>query len=88
MLSTFVGGFVIAFIKGWLLSIVLVSCIPALVIAGGAMGLIMSKMSSRGQVAYAQAGNVVEQTIGAIRTVKPQNMILIYNFVVDFAILI
>ncbi|CAN4082126.1 unnamed protein product [Withania somnifera] len=68
-LSTFVGGFLIAFIKGWLLSIVLVSCIPALVIAGGSMALIMSKMSSRGQVAYAQAGNVVEQTIGAIRTV-------------------
>ncbi|KAJ8549395.1 hypothetical protein K7X08_033102 [Anisodus acutangulus] len=68
-LSTFVGGFIIAFIKGWLLSIVLVSCIPALVIAGGAMALIMSKMSSRGQVAYAQAGSVVEQTIGAIRTV-------------------
>lgn len=37
------------------------------------MALIMSKMSSRGQVAYAQAGNVVEQTIGAIRTVKTQN---------------
>ncbi|XP_055805857.1 ABC transporter B family member 9-like [Solanum dulcamara] len=69
-LSTFVGGFIIAFVKGWLLSIVLVSCIPALVIAGGTMALIMSKMSSRGQVAYAQAGNVVEQTIGAIRTVS------------------
>ncbi|MCE0480779.1 hypothetical protein HAX54_037887 [Datura stramonium] len=37
--------------------------------AGGSMALIMSKMSSRGQVAYAEAGNVVEQTIGAIRTV-------------------
>ncbi|KAH0698162.1 hypothetical protein KY289_015644 [Solanum tuberosum] len=69
-ISTFVGGFIVAFFKGWLLSIVLVSCIPALVIAGGAMALIMSKMSSRGQVAYAQAGNVVEQTIGAIRTVS------------------
>ncbi|KAG5622231.1 hypothetical protein H5410_007449 [Solanum commersonii] len=69
-MSTFVGGFIVAFFKGWLLSIVLMSCIPALVIAGGAMALIMSKMSSRGQVAYAQAGNVVEQTIGAIRTVS------------------
>lgn len=49
------------------------------------MALIMSKMSSRGQVAYAEAGNVVEQTIGAIRTVKPQNMIQIFqhNFVLD-----
>ncbi|XP_019190190.1 PREDICTED: ABC transporter B family member 9-like [Ipomoea nil] len=67
--STFLGGFTIAFIKGWRLALVLSSCIPALVIAGGFMALLMSKMSSRGQVAYAQAGNVVEQTIGGIRTV-------------------
>lgn len=33
------------------------------------MAIIMTKMSSRGQVAYAEAGNVVEQTVGAIRTV-------------------
>lgn len=34
------------------------------------MAILMSKMSSRGQIAYAKAGNVVEQTIGAIRTVS------------------
>lgn len=68
-LSAFVGGFIIAFTKGWLLSLVLVSCIPALVIAGGAMASIMSKMSSRGQITYAQAGDIVEQTVGAMRTV-------------------
>ncbi|KAL2495339.1 ABC transporter B family member 9 [Forsythia ovata] len=36
---------------------------------GGCMSLLMTKMWSRGQVAYAKAGNVVEQTVGAIRTV-------------------
>ncbi|KAJ0017257.1 hypothetical protein Pint_10095 [Pistacia integerrima] len=69
LISTFLGGFVIAFIKGWLLALVLLSCIPAVVIVGGIMSMMMSKMSSRGQIAYADAGNVVEQTIGAIRTV-------------------
>ncbi|XP_052201325.1 ABC transporter B family member 9 [Diospyros lotus] len=69
LLSTFVGGFIIAFVKGWLLTLVLLSCIPALVLAGASMAIIMTKMSSRGQVAYAEAGNVVEQTVGAIRTV-------------------
>ncbi|XP_057949997.1 ABC transporter B family member 9-like [Malania oleifera] len=69
LMSTFFGGFIIAFTKGWLLALVLLSCIPALVIAGGCMSMIMSKMSSRGQVAYAEAGTVVEQTVGAIRTV-------------------
>lgn len=67
--STFLGGFAIAFTKGWKLALVLMSCIPAIVIAGGAMAMFMSKMSSRGQAAYAEAGNVVEQTVGAIRTV-------------------
>ncbi|PSS28982.1 ABC transporter B family member 9 like [Actinidia chinensis var. chinensis] len=69
LVSTFIGGFVIAFARGWLLSLVLLSCIPALVISGGAMAIIMTRMSSRGQIAYAEAGNVVEQTVGAIRTV-------------------
>ncbi|CAN4082123.1 unnamed protein product [Withania somnifera] len=73
LLSTFIGGFIVAFTKGWLLSLVLVSCIPALVIAGGTMALLFSKMLSRVQVAYAQAGNVVEQTVGAIRTVAAFN---------------
>ncbi|XP_044495138.1 ABC transporter B family member 9-like [Mangifera indica] len=69
LMSTFFGGFVIAFIKGWLLSLVLLSCIPAVVIVGGIMSMMIAKMSSRGQIAYADAGNVVEQTVGAIRTV-------------------
>jgi ATP-binding cassette subfamily B (MDR/TAP) protein 1 len=68
--STFFGGFVVAFIKGWKLTLVMLCMIPILVLAGGAMAMIISKMSSRGQQAYAEAGNVVEQTIGAIRTVS------------------
>lgn len=66
----------IAFARGWLLSLVLLSCIPPIVLAGGVMSIIMAKMSGRGQVAYADAGNVVEQTVGAIRTVRH---IYIYN---------
>ncbi|KAH7568643.1 hypothetical protein ACOSQ2_011985 [Xanthoceras sorbifolium] len=69
LVSTFLGGFVIAFTRGWLLALVLLSCLPLIVIAGGTMAMLMSKMSSRGQIAYAEAGNVVEQTVGAIRTV-------------------
>eukprot|EP01018_Ginkgo_biloba_P025298 Gb_32125 [translate_table: standard] len=69
LISTFVGGFVVAFIKGWKLSLVMLSMIPLLVLAGGSMAIIISKMSGRGQEAYAEAGNIVEQTVGAIRTV-------------------
>ncbi|KAK1276491.1 ABC transporter B family member 9 [Acorus gramineus] len=69
LISTFIGGFVVAFIKGWLLSLVMLSCIPPLVISAAVMSIILARMSSRGQKAYALAGNVVEQTIGSIRTV-------------------
>ncbi|XP_058748881.1 ABC transporter B family member 9-like [Vicia villosa] len=67
--SNFFGGFVIAFIKGWRLAVVLLACMPCVILAGGFMSMLMSKMSSRGQIAYAEAGNVVDQTVGAIRTV-------------------
>ncbi|KAK8475517.1 hypothetical protein V6N13_015596 [Hibiscus sabdariffa] len=69
LLTTFIGGFIIAFIKGWQLALVLTACISLVALAGGTMATIMSKMSSKGQIAYAEAGNVVEQTVGAIRTV-------------------
>lgn len=69
LVSTFIGGFIIAFAKGWLLTLVLLSSIPPLVISGAIMSQILSRMASSGQSAYAKAATVVEQTIGSIRTV-------------------
>ncbi|XP_019091645.1 PREDICTED: ABC transporter B family member 11 isoform X4 [Camelina sativa] len=69
LVSTFVGGFVLAFIKGWLLTLVMLTSIPLLAMAGASMALIVTRASSRGQAAYAKAATVVEQTIGSIRTV-------------------
>ncbi|KAK8711430.1 hypothetical protein V6N13_146712 [Hibiscus sabdariffa] len=69
LISTFFGGFVIAFVKGWLLTLVMSSAIPLLVVAGGTIAIIVSKMATRGQNAYAKAATIVEQTIGSIRTV-------------------
>lgn len=61
----------VAFSKGWLLAAVMLSSIPPIVIAGAAMSWTISKLSSQGQAKYNEAGNVFEQTIGAIRTVDP-----------------
>ncbi|KAL5863141.1 hypothetical protein ACOSQ3_000655 [Xanthoceras sorbifolium] len=69
LMSTFVGGFIIAFARGWLLTLVMLTSIPPLAIAGGFMAFVIAKMASRGQSAYAKAAAVVEQTIGSIRTV-------------------
>ncbi|KAG8077648.1 hypothetical protein GUJ93_ZPchr0007g4641 [Zizania palustris] len=73
LLATFVGGFVVAFVKGWLLSLVMLACIPPVVMAAGAVSRMLSKISSKGQASYSDAGNVVEQTIGAIKTVVSFN---------------
>ena len=69
MITGFVGGYFVAFFNGWLLTVVLMSSIPPIVMAGGMMSLVSSKMSTRGQDAYAKAATIVEQTIGSIRTV-------------------
>ena len=71
--ATVIGGFTIAFVKGWELAVVLLACIPCLVIAGGTMAIMMMKKSSCIQMAYADAANVVDQTVTAIRTVSPLN---------------
>lgn len=59
----------IAFIRGWLLTLVMLSSIPLLVMAGALLAIVIAKTASRGQTAYAKAAVVVEQTIGSIRTV-------------------
>jgi ATP-binding cassette subfamily B (MDR/TAP) protein 1 len=70
LVSTFIGGFIVAFVKGWLLALVMLSSIPLLVIAGAGLAIIIARMASRGQTAYAKAATVVEQAIGSIRTVR------------------
>ncbi|TVU22170.1 hypothetical protein EJB05_31852, partial [Eragrostis curvula] len=73
LMANFIGGFIIAFVKGSLLSLAILSCIPPVVIAGGVVSKIVYKLSSKGQASYNDAGNVVEETLGAIKTVVSFN---------------
>ena len=43
--------------------------IPSLLIVGGVTVIILAKMSINTQAAYSEARGVVEETIGAIKTV-------------------
>ncbi|KAK7293288.1 hypothetical protein RJT34_16151 [Clitoria ternatea] len=69
LVASFIGGFVIAFIKGWLLTLLLLSSISLVVFASAVMSIVIAKVTSHGQVAYSKAASVVEQTIGSIRMV-------------------
>lgn len=70
LVTTFISGFIVAFVKGWLLTLVLLSSIPLLVVSGALISVVVSKAASKGQSAYARAANVAEQTISSIRTVS------------------
>ncbi|WJX96357.1 ABC transporter B member 11 [Trifolium repens] len=67
--ATFIGGFVIAFTKGWLLTVVMLSSIPLIVLSGAMTSMVIAKATSTGQEAYSKSASVVEQTISSIRTV-------------------
>ncbi|XP_061991014.1 ABC transporter B family member 11-like isoform X2 [Rosa rugosa] len=69
LVATFIGGFGIAFTKGWLLTLVMLSSIPPVVFTTAVLNHFMVKLASRGQAAYSEGATVVEETIGSIRTV-------------------
>ncbi|CAG8466270.1 4849_t:CDS:10 [Dentiscutata heterogama] len=67
--ATLLGGFIIGFIKGWKLTLVLCAVFPLMAIAGAFMARALSRGTSEGQDAYAAAGGVAEQVFSGIRTV-------------------
>lgn len=71
ILGTLLSGFVIAFSRGWKLTLVMSAIIPLILASGYAMDLIISKTSRKVFEANGNAGNVLEQVISAIRTVVP-----------------
>ncbi|XP_048528057.1 ABC transporter B family member 11-like [Triticum urartu] len=73
LLSTFFGGFIIAFVRGWLLTLVMLSSIPPVVVAGFIVSRIQTNLSTQMQANYGDAADIVEKTIGTIRTVVSFN---------------
>ncbi|KAF8676219.1 hypothetical protein HU200_047090 [Digitaria exilis] len=71
--SSFFGGFIIAFTRGWLLTLVMLTSLPLVAIAGAVAAQLLTKVSSNKLTSYGDAGDTVEQTIGAIRTVVSFN---------------
>ncbi|KAG1472412.1 hypothetical protein G6F56_001552 [Rhizopus delemar] len=68
-IGQFLAGFIIAFVKGWRLAVVILATIPLLAGTGAAMGYFITKYTLKSQDAYAEAGSVAEQVFSGIRTV-------------------
>ncbi|KAF7037327.1 hypothetical protein CFC21_047727 [Triticum aestivum] len=89
LLTTFVGGFVIGFVRGWMLALVMLACIPPSILSFATVSRLRAQISARRQASYDDAGNVVEQSIRAIRTVVSFNgekkAVALYNALIKKA---
>ncbi|CAN6486540.1 unnamed protein product [Victoria cruziana] len=68
-ISRFIAGFTIGFIHVWQLSLVTLSIVPLIALAGGLYAYIAVGLVARVRKSYIRAGEIAEEIIGNIRTV-------------------
>ncbi|XP_034042603.1 bile salt export pump-like [Thalassophryne amazonica] len=68
-LSTFVFGFMVGFIGGWKLTLVVIGASPLIGIAAALMAMAVARLTGQELKAYAKAGAVADEVLSAIRTV-------------------
>ncbi|XP_068998922.1 ATP-dependent translocase ABCB1 isoform X2 [Embiotoca jacksoni] len=67
--TSFIVSFIIGFIKGWKLTLVILAVSPALGISAALFSKVLATFTTKEQTAYAKAGAVAEEVLSAIRTV-------------------
>lgn len=65
----YINDFVIAFVNGWILDIVLLTFVPCIVIVGGFMIILMANMSTLIRDAYKEFQSVFDQKMRTIKIV-------------------
>ncbi|KAK6947399.1 ABC transporter-like, ATP-binding domain [Dillenia turbinata] len=69
-ISRFIAGFVIGFIRVWQISLVTLSIVPLIALAGGVYAYIATGLIARVRKSYVKAGEIAEEVIGNVRTVQ------------------
>ncbi|KAM9305687.1 bile salt export pump-like [Gastrophryne carolinensis] len=67
--TTFVAGFLLGFVSGWKLTLVIIAVSPMIGIGAALMGLAVARLTGRELMAYAKAGAVADEVLSGIRTV-------------------
>jgi len=67
--TTFIGGVIVAFVKGWKLTLVILSVSPLLFVTSVMFAQIAEALSTNELKSYARAGAVAEEVFSSIRTV-------------------
>ncbi|XP_075009996.1 bile salt export pump [Calonectris borealis] len=68
-LTTFVCGFLLGFVSGWKLTLVIIAVSPLLGVGAAVYGLAVAKLTGQELKAYAKAGAVADEVLSSIRTV-------------------
>src|SRR5262249_22265739 len=68
-LSMFVCGFIIGYIKGWQLALILTGFMPLMSVTGAVFAYAIQKATTINNTAYSRAGAISEEVLNAIRTV-------------------
>ncbi|XP_010274280.1 PREDICTED: ABC transporter B family member 2-like isoform X2 [Nelumbo nucifera] len=69
-ISRFIAGFAIGFARVWQISLVTLSIVPLIAIAGGVYAYIAIGLMARVRKSYVKAGEIAEEVIGNVRTVQ------------------
>ncbi|GMY29719.1 ABC transporter B family member 2-like [Fagus crenata] len=69
-ISRFLSGFTIGFVKVWQITLVTLSIVPLIAIAGGLYAYVATGLIVRIRKSYVKAGEIAEEVIGNVRTVQ------------------
>ncbi|XP_028631884.1 multidrug resistance protein 1B isoform X2 [Grammomys surdaster] len=68
-MTTFLAGFIIGFISGWKLTLVILAVSPLIGLSSALWAKVLTSFTDKELQAYAKAGAVAEEVLAAIRTV-------------------
>ncbi|KAG9454516.1 hypothetical protein H6P81_007420 [Aristolochia fimbriata] len=69
-ISRFMVGFIIGFVRVWQISLVTLSIVPLIAIAGGIYAYVATGLIARVRKSYVKAGEIAEEVIANVRTVQ------------------
>ncbi|WFD21498.1 ABC-type xenobiotic transporter [Malassezia equina] len=73
-ISTFIAGFVVAYVRSWKLALVMTSILPCIVGAAIVMNKFVSKYQQIELAQVAKAASIAEESLSTVRTVKAFDM--------------
>ncbi|KAK9144290.1 hypothetical protein Sjap_004193 [Stephania japonica] len=69
-ISRFISGFVIGFLRVWQISLVTLSIVPLIALAGGVYAFLATGLIAKVRKSYVDAGETAEEVLANIRTVQ------------------